>query len=157
MKTIISTLIFILSLQANALPVANQISSSNPKEIVTVPGSSDGLVNIAAAFEFSNACHASNSQVLSALESDHATKVVIYDLSTYLLPNINALCTADYAPVMQWNIVGQDLVVGSQIVVNGSPMTVLKSPEPAICIRSLCSDGSARDPYTCACSNGLSQ
>lgn len=157
MKIIIASIFLALSIQANALPVAKQVYKTEPIKVVTTPGADKGLVNLAAAFEFSNHCVMGVSDIVSELTVVEKSPLVINQITALTLYDDNLLCTAEYDPVTRWMIIGQDLALGSQVSINGSSPIELQSPEPAICIKSMCNDGKPRDSYTCACTNGLTQ
>lgn len=139
----------VTSLSAYALPSAKNLTTGNVQALTVVPGFTADTVRLAAALEFSNMCSASNKNILS-----HQDGSLVSVYSSSLTPDL--ICTADYKPVYRWAVVASNLKVGDTVNVNGTQSLVITAPEPAICIKSLCEDGSARDSYTCACPNGYS-
>lgn len=154
MKTMLLSLIILFSSHLYALPVAKQINevhTENIISVVSVPSYSTDVVNLAVAFEYSNPCVAEQSSLVMNLDDLTLSK----NVKLYSIWDSNLICTAQYDPTPKWEVLNVHLNVGETITINNDFQATAQTPTPAICIKSLCSDGSARDPYTCACSNGF--
>ncbi len=148
MKSLLLLLTTSLCLSVQAMPEAKSLFQKQPMSVVSLPGYDSQTVDLAAALEFSNPCIAETDDIFS---SQVDAQIYIYASGN----DLGIVCTAHFEPTPRWSIIARGLKVGEQITINTNSSIIVESPVPSICIKSICSDGSQRDSYTCACANGF--
>lgn len=152
MKSILALFVVVWSFQSYALPVASnlgELQQDNIVNVTSVPGSEDDNAKLAVTVKYSNRCVAEQNTLVYQTQDDST------DLNLYSIWGTDRLCTAEHRPVTRVSLINVNYELGDKVTINGHTTIKVTTPEPAICIQSLCDDGESRDAYTCACPNGF--